>query len=59
MDRVGYQSLITSYQQQEIESGNEDNPPSDHNLMVHVVPEHNKSKNHIFNVMPNNILFNT
>lgn len=45
MERIGYQSLVAPYQQHEL--GNDDNyPPSDHNLMVHVVPEHSKSNSY-------------
>lgn len=44
MERIGYQSLVAgSYQPND--GGHDDAfPPSDHNLMVHVVPEHSKSK---------------
>ncbi|ODN05930.1 Autophagy-related protein 9A [Orchesella cincta] len=46
MERVGYQSLVTSFQREGMHDDNY--PPSDHNLMVHVVPEHNKTRwNHV------------
>lgn len=42
MDRGGYQTLDTLGNRNE--DGDDNQPPDDHNLMVHLVPECNKSK---------------
>lgn len=43
MERAGYQSLVTFANGNDINNGDDNVPPNDHNVMAHV-PEHNKSK---------------
>ncbi|XP_021948196.1 autophagy-related protein 9A [Folsomia candida] len=47
MERAGYQSLVTFANGNDINNGDDNVPPNDHNVMAHV-PEHNKTRwNHI------------